>query len=180
MSAADNHISTYMAKQGKTFAKSGELVMLQHTTISVKCQDGRISRERYPNYLKKTKLKRSAASGKVIKQSREAKRKEIEDHDRWTERIESLRNLAAGVAHDFNNLLQGIQGQAELALLIRENGEKLDRSMREIIKAVQRGAEITKHLLAFSGISEAVFNLIDLSICHRITFTFHAECGCIA
>ncbi|MGA7874977.1 MAG: ATP-binding protein [Desulfoferrobacter sp.] len=138
--------------------------MLRHTTNSVKYQDGRISRESYPYYLKKTKLKRSAASVKVMKQSREAKRKEIEDHDRWTERIDSLRNLAAGVAHDFNNLLQGIQGQAELALLIRENGEKLDGSMREIIKAVQRGAEITKHLLAFSGISEAVFNLIDLSI----------------
>jgi len=138
--------------------------MLQRTTNSVKGQDGRISRDSYPYYMKNNILKRSAVSVKVMKQSRGAKRKEIKDCVQCTERIDSLRNLAAGVAHDFNNLLQGIQGQAELMLLIGEHGEKLDRSVREIIKAVQRGAEITKHLLAFSGISDAMFNPIDLNI----------------
>ncbi len=64
------------------------------------------------------------------------------------QRLESVGQLAGGVAHDFNNLLQVIDGNLHFA---RENlrlGESADDELAQALRATERAAELTAHLLA--------------------------------
>jgi CheY-like chemotaxis protein len=54
------------------------------------------------------------------------------------------------VAHDFNNMLGVILGHAELALLKADEDNDLISDLKEIQKAAQRSAAITRQLLAFA------------------------------
>ncbi|MCI0415300.1 diguanylate cyclase, partial [bacterium] len=66
------------------------------------------------------------------------------------QKIETVGRLAGGVAHDFNNLLMAITGYCELIDLKYGNDELLMEYMKEIKKATERGAGLTRQLLAFS------------------------------
>ena len=65
------------------------------------------------------------------------------------ERMQALGQLAGGIAHDFNNVLQGVSGAA--ALIERRPGDEagVRRLARLAIEASERGASITRRLLAF-------------------------------
>jgi two-component system cell cycle sensor histidine kinase/response regulator CckA len=65
-------------------------------------------------------------------------------------KMEAVGRLAGGVAHDFNNLLNVIIGYSELMLERRNSAEFLERGAREIRKAADRAAGLTRQLLAFS------------------------------
>jgi len=65
-------------------------------------------------------------------------------------KMEAVGRLAGGVAHDFNNLLNVIIGYSELMLERRDSGDFLERGAREIHKAADRAAGLTRQLLAFS------------------------------
>lgn len=65
------------------------------------------------------------------------------------QKMESLGLLAAGMAHDFNNLLQLIIGYADLARHEPERSGLLDY-LAQIRAAGQRGAQLTRQILAFS------------------------------
>ncbi len=77
-------------------------------------------------------------------------RKRIEEELHQAQKMESLGQLTGGVAHDFNNLLFTINGN--LDLLINELGDdaRFEPFIDAIIKACDRGANLTQHLLAFS------------------------------
>jgi len=66
------------------------------------------------------------------------------------ERMESLGALAGGLAHDFNNLLFVTLGNLQLLATndLVANDEKLSKFVSRSLGAVERGAEITKSLLA--------------------------------
>ncbi|MBU1568283.1 MAG: response regulator [Proteobacteria bacterium] len=78
------------------------------------------------------------------------------------QKMEAIGTLAGGVAHDFNNLLQGIQGDTELLLLARHKGEHGVRELQEILRAAQRGGDLTRQLLTFSRKVES--NLVPVDI----------------
>jgi PAS domain S-box-containing protein len=63
------------------------------------------------------------------------------------QRLEAIGQLTGGIAHDFNNLLTVIQGNAELMELAGGHDPELTGA---VIAAVQRGAALTSHLLAFA------------------------------
>ena len=66
-----------------------------------------------------------------------------------TQRLEAVGQITAGIAHDFNNLLQVIVG----GLGMLERGGDPDRAQARIQmmrQAAERGAMLTKQLLAFS------------------------------
>ena len=67
-----------------------------------------------------------------------------------SERMESLGALAGGLAHDFNNLLFVTLGNLQLMAIHEKvtGDEKLSKFVSRSITAVERGAEITKSLLA--------------------------------
>jgi CheY-like chemotaxis protein len=58
--------------------------------------------------------------------------------------------LAGGIAHDFNNVLQAVQGGANLIAKRAADADSVRRFTRMILDAADRGASITRRLLAFA------------------------------
>jgi signal transduction histidine kinase/CheY-like chemotaxis protein len=66
------------------------------------------------------------------------------------QKMEAIGQLTGGVAHDFNNLLAVILGRLEMLEEELADKEELRSWVRSSIRAAQRGATLTKSLLAFS------------------------------
>ncbi|HUP67217.1 MAG TPA: PAS domain S-box protein, partial [Sphingomicrobium sp.] len=67
-----------------------------------------------------------------------------------SQKMEALGQLTGGLAHDFNNLLTAILGASDLASRNLDKPEKLSRMLEGIRNSAQRGAGLTKQLLAFA------------------------------
>ena len=78
------------------------------------------------------------------------------------QKMEALGQLTGGLAHDFNNLLTAILGACELALRNADNPEKLRRMLDGVRNSAQRGAGLTKQLLAFARAQPLEIKQIDL------------------
>jgi len=80
----------------------------------------------------------------------QAEQKKLQAQLTQVQKMESVGRLAGGVAHDFNNMLGVILGYVEFALEKTEQDHDLHADLKEIQKAAQRSADITKQLLAFA------------------------------
>ncbi|MFZ5453488.1 MAG: PAS domain S-box protein [Thermodesulfobacteriota bacterium] len=83
------------------------------------------------------------------KQAEETKA-QLEAQLAQAQKLESIGRLAGGIAHDFNNLLSAIMGFGEIMQLDLAPSDPRAPFIEEILKAAQRGAKLTKQLLAFS------------------------------
>jgi PAS domain S-box-containing protein len=79
-----------------------------------------------------------------------------------SQKMEALGQLTGGLAHDFNNLLTAILGAADLALRNLGNEDKLRRMIDGIRNSAQRGANLTRQLLAFARAQPLEMKQIDL------------------
>jgi two-component system, cell cycle sensor histidine kinase and response regulator CckA len=77
-----------------------------------------------------------------------SERKRLEGQLLQSQKMETVGRLAGGVAHDFNNLLTVILGYGNLVL--EEVDGPLRDDVREIVRAAERAAGLTRQLLAFS------------------------------
>ena len=78
-------------------------------------------------------------------------RDEAEEHVRQLQKMEALGQLTGGVAHDFNNLLQAVRSSLHLLEAGGElRGTESRRALEVANQAVDRGATLTQHLLAFA------------------------------
>ncbi|MBM3771819.1 MAG: hypothetical protein FJW27_11175 [Acidimicrobiia bacterium] len=77
-------------------------------------------------------------------------RRALEEQLRQSQKLEAVGRLASGVAHDFNNILMSIVGSADLILVQLPGEEPARAEASEIKVSVQRGASLTRQLLAFS------------------------------
>ncbi|MDR6674958.1 response regulator [Xanthomonas sp. 1678] len=89
-------------------------------------------------------------------------RARVEETLRQAQKIEAIGQLTGGVAHDFNNLLMVISGG--LAMLDTQADPAIrKRLMDGMQKAAQRGAGLTRQLLAFSRRQELKPEPVDLT-----------------
>nr|WP_255216391.1 AAA family ATPase [Pseudenhygromyxa sp. WMMC2535] len=107
----------------------------------------------------------------------QAERIELEAQLRQSQKMEAIGQLAGGVAHDFNNLLTTIIGSTDVltsrARKFRIEAPELDAAMvlvdrsseevRVIREAAERGAALTRQLLAFSRRQVLQPELVDLN-----------------
>ena len=93
----------------------------------------------------------------------ESERRQTEQQIRQAQKMDAMGRLAGGVAHDFNNLLGVIIGQSE----ILSNQPGCDGPMRiglaEIGHAADRGAALTRQLLAFTRQQVLEPRVLDLN-----------------
>ncbi|NJD20159.1 MAG: PAS domain S-box protein, partial [Gemmatimonadetes bacterium] len=80
----------------------------------------------------------------------EARRVDLEEQLRQSQKLEAVGQLTGGVAHDFNNLLTVIRGNLEL---LQESGGLVGEDVELVeaaFQAANRSARLTQRLLAFS------------------------------
>jgi PAS domain S-box-containing protein len=78
------------------------------------------------------------------------------------QKLESLGIMAGGIAHDFNNLLTVIIGNLELSSTQLDKTSHAANRIEQALKASMRAADITRHMLDYSG--RGVFNLKPLDL----------------
>lgn len=79
-----------------------------------------------------------------------AQRRVAEDRLRQVHKMEAIGQLTGGIAHDFNNLLTAVVGHLELAESRVTDDPRLTALLQTALRAAQRGATLTRHLLAFA------------------------------
>jgi signal transduction histidine kinase len=103
-----------------------------------------------------------------------AQRLAAEDQLRHVQRMDAVGQLTGGVAHDFNNLLTVILGNLELierAAMHLTAGSpgapqaaaKITRLAGAAMKGVQRGAQLTRSLLAFARRQPLQLSVLDVN-----------------
>jgi PAS domain S-box-containing protein len=97
------------------------------------------------------------------RQEAEKEKERMQVQLRQAQKMEAVGTLAGGIAHDFNNLLQAVQGYAQLLLLRKDGDDDGQRELQQIVRAAERGADLTQQLLTFSRKVESELQPIDFN-----------------
>jgi PAS domain S-box-containing protein len=92
-------------------------------------------------------------------------RRKLESQFRQAQKMESVGTLAGGIAHDFNNLLTVILSYSNSLAEDLQGESKQQRAAEQIHQAAERGAALTRQMLAFSRqqvLQLRVLNLNDI------------------
>ena len=87
---------------------------------------------------------------------------ESREHLFRSQKMEALGQLTGGLAHDFNNLLTAMLGACEMGLRNLDDPVKVKRMLEGVRGSAQRGANLTKQLLAFARAQPLEITQIDL------------------
>ena len=77
----------------------------------------------------------------------EAERSRMDAILRSSQKLEAVGKLTGGVVHDFNNILYVISANVQLML---KSGNNLEKRLRNVLDAVERGTKLSAQLLAFA------------------------------
>ena len=91
-------------------------------------------------------------------------RRRLESELLQAQKMEAVGRLAGGVAHDFNNILGVIMGYGEIVQRRIPAADPLHAKVAEILKAAERGAALTRQLLAFSRKQVLQPRVLDLNL----------------
>ena len=89
--------------------------------------------------------------------------KRLETQLRQAQKMEAVGQLAGGVAHDFNNLLTVIISYSQMLAAEMDESSTALGDVREIRRAAERAALLTKQLLAFSRQQVLQPHILDLN-----------------
>jgi PAS domain S-box-containing protein len=87
-----------------------------------------------------------------------------EEQLRQAQKMEAIGQLTGGIAHDFNNLLAIIQGNIELVQDRVKDDPKLAEMIDYALRASERGASLTKRLLAYSRQQPLAPKPVDIAV----------------
>jgi two-component system NtrC family sensor kinase len=103
-----------------------------------------------------------------VQETSESLRREIRRREQaeasllQAQKLDAVGRLTGGIAHDFNNLLQIITGNLAIAGR-RPDGARLERALAAAQYAAERGADLTRSLLAFSRQQSLHAEVVDLN-----------------
>ena len=119
----------------------------------------------FPCVMKRVRCRGRIGAFVDITERKRAEQEKLEMERRLlhAQKLESMGILAGGIAHDFNNILAGIMGYADLAMVRLPASEPARADIEVIKKAVQRAADLTRQMLAYSGKGKFIVEPVDLS-----------------
>ncbi|TXR46364.1 hybrid sensor histidine kinase/response regulator [Phyllobacterium endophyticum] len=79
-----------------------------------------------------------------------------------SQKMEAIGQLTGGVAHDFNNLLMAVLGSLELVRKRVDTDPRTMALLDNAVQAAQRGANLTKRMLAFARRQELDLQRVDI------------------
>ncbi len=120
---------------------------LETMEVRVRHQDGS---SRMMDCVMRNLLHHADIGGCVVTCRDITERKRLETEFLRAQKLESVGQLAGGLAHDFNNVLTTITGHAEILLMDAEMSPGHREDLREIMRAADRAAILTRQLHAFS------------------------------
>ena len=99
-----------------------------------------------------------------LTERKEAQQKLEETRDALlqSQKLEAIGQLTGGIAHDFNNLLMAVIGSLELMRKRLPDDPKLMTLLENALSGAQRGATLTKRMLAFARRQELKREVIDI------------------
>jgi two-component system cell cycle sensor histidine kinase/response regulator CckA len=97
----------------------------------------------------------------------EAALRKAEEQLRHSQKMEAVGRLAGSVAHDFNNLLSVVLAHSSFLLEDLRAADPMREEVGAIMKAGERAAELTRHLLAFSRQQVLAPRTLDLRLVVR-------------
>ncbi len=93
-----------------------------------------------------------------------SRQRHMEEEFRQAQKMEAVGRLAGGIAHDFNNLLTVIGASSDFLLQdINGDAKELAQDIKEIKRATDRAASLTRQLLTFSRRQLVKPQLLDLN-----------------
>jgi PAS domain S-box-containing protein len=98
--------------------------------------------------------------GLVVERTREREVVLKQLHE--SQKMESIGQLTGGVAHDFNNLLAVVLGSLSLLRKSLPDDPKTSRLLEGAIQGAERGATLTKRLLAFARRQELKLEVVEV------------------
>ena len=98
----------------------------------------------------------------------EPERPAAPDRLRRPRRHRPIGALAGPIAHEFNNVLSAISGYTQLARAEIEPDSPAHEHLTEVVRACDRGAELTARLMAFSRSGQGDPRTVDLNTCVHV------------
>jgi PAS domain S-box-containing protein len=81
-----------------------------------------------------------------------------------SQKLEAIGQLTGGVAHDFNNLLMAIMASLEMLRKIVPDDPRVTRLLDNAMQGTERGATLTRRMLAFARRQSLKLEKIDLPL----------------
>jgi signal transduction histidine kinase/CheY-like chemotaxis protein len=139
---------------------TGVCVWETKNPITGKCY---INHDRAIQWLDGRMVRLQIASDVTTIKEMEQEQNRIADQLKQAQKMESVGRLAGGVAHDFNNMLGAILGYAELGMSGISPADPIHGTLKDIHKAAQRSADLTRQLLAFARKQTVTPRVLDLN-----------------
>lgn len=144
-----------------------EVFFHENRLLSINGQEFSVTWSIHAEYDESGKLSGFASTARDITASKknQKERESLESLLHQAQKMEAIGHLAGGIAHDFNNMLGVILGHAELVLKKSAPSSSATSNLKEIRRAANRSADLTRQLLTFARkqtIQPKVLNINEL------------------